>query len=1018
MSITLDNRQPLTYEVDESNPNNMGKITVDTAGHIYLATTAGKAMHLSSDMGTDSQNVMLYAGNGIDSTGTVSANDLAMYAGQGSIGSKTEAVDVNVARTLSANSGDSIYIAQTAGENLTLRALAADNDIEISAEKDILMEKDGAGYINAGNMISLTSGSGSIGSDDSAVRILDNDVVINAAANEGNAYIAGTGNSGGNLVLGKIQSKELHASNDEGDIVLSKGEKKADISLNGDSSITAKNLNLTDGSIKEEKGTLRLEAENTIAQKDTGNSRISTGENAELLLQTGKASEAGGSIDIGAIANTFEKAAVCAADSEKGIEGNVRVISNAENGLDVTFGNGVDTLKVTGGEAAKRIDVTVQNCAPKSDLTINGKLETTDRGIAFTSSGALTEKADLTSDKNMVLAANENIAVNGALTAENGSIGIKSLKGSIEVTDKLTAEAVGLAAQKDISVSGGTSANNIKAEAEGDVELSDIFAAGTLQANAGNDVTVSNSKADTLRADAGENASISGTSAKALHVAAAGDAVLSEASADIMNLSAAGDAVLSKSSADIMNVSADGKITLNAEVTAKDTANLYAGKSVEIGSSLNVNDLYAKAGEDITLRDGGTTVAESAAGNLTLDAGKNLELGVTTVSAGKNLMLRAGREDAKLRAAGVGEINLTSAAAGENASVYTNRGTMNIGTVTAGKNVSVSTGSGELNVGTAESSHGNVNLSTRSGEITAGNVEATNGNVNLSTVSGAVNVTGDINAAGRAVISSVSGAIKTDGIIAAGSIDITGGGNINANSLNSTGETFLSAGGGDMTVNTIDAGGLTAIHRGTGNMNLYESAIHGDGAVLHMGNGNVNLGKLSVGHEIDIAQLGSGDIVATGELKAGQRLELMAKNGNMDLKDVDGGNRLMILNYGKDKDTKADRLHADELITLYAINQDFGTVESPTVLDILLAGDQTRTAVGLWHNSKDADLIEFNEDVLSGAYSFRYDLLKLDDLIDFRSWMQSMPENAKPGSIQIAAAEDEDDNEELLRALS
>jgi hypothetical protein len=167
---------------------------------------------------------------------------------------KTDAVDVNVAGTLSANSGDSIYIAQTAGENLTLRALAADNDIEISAEKDILMEKDGAGYINAGNMISLTSVSGSIGSDDSAVRILDNGVVINAAANEGNAYIAGTGNSGGNLVLGKIQSKELHASNDEGDIVLSKGEKKADISLNGDSSITAKNLNLTDGSIKEEKG--------------------------------------------------------------------------------------------------------------------------------------------------------------------------------------------------------------------------------------------------------------------------------------------------------------------------------------------------------------------------------------------------------------------------------------------------------------------------------------------------------------------------------------------------------------------------------------------------------------------------------------------------------------------------------------------------------------------------------------------------------------------------------------------
>ena len=55
--------------------------------------------------------------------------------------------------TLSANSGDSIYAEQAEGKNLTLRALAADNDIEISAEKDILMEKDGAGYINAGNMM-------------------------------------------------------------------------------------------------------------------------------------------------------------------------------------------------------------------------------------------------------------------------------------------------------------------------------------------------------------------------------------------------------------------------------------------------------------------------------------------------------------------------------------------------------------------------------------------------------------------------------------------------------------------------------------------------------------------------------------------------------------------------------------------------------------------------------------------------------------------------------------------------
>ena len=121
----------------------------------------------------------------------------------------------------------------------------------------------------------------------------------------------------------------------------------------------------------------------------------------------------------------------------------------------------------------------------------------------------------------------------------------------------------------------------------------------------------------------------------------------------------------------------------------------------------------------------------------------------------------------------------------------------------------------------------------------------------------------------------------------------------------------------------------------------------------------------------------------------------------------------MILNYGKDKWTRAEELKANELITIYSRNQDIDEFDSQTVLDILLVGDQTREAVADWRGAAEMQRRQQMEEVLGGEYTFRYDLLSLGSLIDFRPWRRSIPKNADAAEIEV-----EDDNEQLLKALS
>ena len=119
----------------------------------------------------------------------------------------------------------------------------------------------------------------------------------------------------------------------------------------------------------------------------------------------------------------------------------------------------------------------------------------------------------------------------------------------------------------------------------------------------------------------------------------------------------------------------------------------------------------------------------------------------------------------------------------------------------------------------------------------------------------------------------------------------------------------------------------------------------------------------------------------------------MTRNGDMNFGTVQGGDRVMLLNYGRDAWTKINQLSAGNLVVMLAFNQDIDKIEVRTTLDLLLAGDQTRKAVG-WKGSENAlyDL---------GHYRYRYDLSNIIGQVDSQPFFTMMPESAPLSAITV-----------------
>lgn len=156
-------QHPVSLEIKN---NDSANLSVSTKNQIYLVGTKNTTFNFSKFEHDTSSNVRLMTGEGIFTNGDtiISAKDLIAYGGFGNVGTKENPLKVNLAGSLDANSGDSVYISSVGENNLTIQAIAATNDVNLQSIKDMLMTTETGktgGYIRGKN-ISLSVDKGSV----------------------------------------------------------------------------------------------------------------------------------------------------------------------------------------------------------------------------------------------------------------------------------------------------------------------------------------------------------------------------------------------------------------------------------------------------------------------------------------------------------------------------------------------------------------------------------------------------------------------------------------------------------------------------------------------------------------------------------------------------------------------------------------------------------------------------------------------------------------------------------------
>ena len=159
--VTIRRQNPLSLEIKNAEGENL---SVNAKNQIYLVGTENTKFNFSNFEHDTNSNVRLMTGNGIftNNNTTINAKDLIAYGGKGNVGTKANPLRVNLSGSLDANSGDSVYVSSVSSHNLTIQAVAENNDVSLSSKKDMVMTTETGktgGYISGKN-ISLNVATG------------------------------------------------------------------------------------------------------------------------------------------------------------------------------------------------------------------------------------------------------------------------------------------------------------------------------------------------------------------------------------------------------------------------------------------------------------------------------------------------------------------------------------------------------------------------------------------------------------------------------------------------------------------------------------------------------------------------------------------------------------------------------------------------------------------------------------------------------------------------------------------
>ena len=893
--VTVRQQQAITVQVKDK-----GQVNVTGRDNVYLAGVEGTMLDINDIETTGDIRLQGDAGVDVD---FLKGQDLTIVGGAGNITSSSNEggyIHTDLTGSIDANADGTISFESVNGSDLKILTAATNKDLNLKADGNILMQNaEGStaqGRLNA-NVINLEAGAGgTIGTADTAIRILDNGAVVNATA-DGGIWLSGeTGKeSTGSLVIGNIEGGSFDLTS-VSDVSLGRAddpntdEDKAltgsITTTKGKASISAVNVDLADGSVYTGKYDFNVTANggnitqsaaseggltaNHVNLSSTG-SQLLRSENNKINSVTVKGltdDSLTGNVEIHSAADSFGvQFGDKNGDTATGItvnDGSIYIHhdGSANGALDVT--GSAMTQKSAGSEESADISFRSEESADisfrseQSAIHIDGAMTAGDNFYASTDSGAITVTGDVKADDDVTA------------TTQSGSI---TVNGAVWSGTDTTFHAGGTEeAAGDITVNGAVHADRaVTAE----TTVGNIFFGGTTEAGTG--ITFTSNAGDisttgSLTTAIGDVSAKTGSGAITL-----GGAV----SATIGNVIAHSDA----GAIEIKNnVMAGTDIDLNSgetggiSVTGKATA-----ENGKIEATTNEGDILitnaAEAGQSIHLSSGSGAItvkgsatagsqfeANAGSGTITLGGDVTANGGSVTAHTGSGNVSVSGKADASqdidLSSDG-GSISVTGdAEAGQDFSATTGGGNITLGgsiTAETGK-VLAQTGSGMIQVG------GNVS-SALDTELTAG---AETGDEGTVIVNGAIDSGKEVHA------STANGDILFKGATTAHGGDVT---------ATVSGDGDITFNGAVTAVSNGESGGnIIANVAGNGDITTEKDALfNADEDVQFTTNdGDITTGStVEAGRDIIFNAVGEGGMTIHKDLTAGQNVELNVNKGDI-----------------------------------------------------------------------------------------------------------------------------------------
>lgn len=482
-SVTIARQQPLLINVvdkeitksDGTKTIEKGSVDFDATKNVYIAGIKDTQLNINGSIDTQG-DIKLMADKGITTSdkAVLSGRNLLLYGGAGDVGSLEHMINISkITGSLNANTDrdHGVYIkkiADTEGEQtkLTIEGITT-GDLVLESETGMdwskLLGKD-KGYLDAKTISLKTTNGSDIGAADSALRILNNDAVLNASGN--NIYLQGVNEAGrvGSLTAENLFVDNKLVFNSEGNIKLAGGtnadgtvregllaKRTVTKAADGTESISysaAKDviLNSTGGTITQS------ESHRILADKLTATAQ------GDVLLASGAQAAKGSKlynelqdVTLGSASGKI----VLANGGNKALD--IAIAKVGDNGLAQSidlhnYANGeANTMTVTGNVQAKD-DI---NIVQEEDalLTVNGTVASNTGDITVIGTNGVTSSGTFTSTAgDVVITAVKGDLNNSAdITATKGMAMLVALNGNVKNTGKkIQAGGIGIVAQEDI----------------------------------------------------------------------------------------------------------------------------------------------------------------------------------------------------------------------------------------------------------------------------------------------------------------------------------------------------------------------------------------------------------------------------------------------------------------------------------------------------------------------------------------------------------------------------------------